>query len=604
MLWYEIALALISGGALAALFCGRKNTAANWIGGGSLAIGSAFGIVAVTIGGTGWETFFQIPILVLAAAGALYSPGYLAGHGEERSNIYWFFFNLTAAAMLCVTLAEKPLPFLLAWEFMGLTSGALVMFDRKEESARRAAWLYFAACHAGGALLMLFFLFPGTGTFALICAVAGFGLKIGFPLLHVWLPEAHPAAPAPVSALMSGAMISLGYFGLFRFAGTPETFKILGWILLVLGLTGSLGGIIFALPQNNLKRLLAYSSVENMGLIGIAAGLGMLGVSGGIQHMAQAGFYGALLHVINHALLKGGLFLGAGAILKSTGTLELDRLGGLMRKMPLSGTLFALNSAGLCGLPPFNGFIGELVIYYAAFAGIIHGTGPVKLGAFAALATVALTGGIAAAALAKAVGAAFLGEARSVNAQNAKETTCCMNMAILLLFGLSLLSVTAAPVLILSFGGETCGMLAEITARAAFVCIVFTVLTAFLLIMQKLLSKRGSRRSATWDCGYSRPDKRMEYTGTAFTQPLADFFEPLLRIRKQLKKPHGFFPVSAELETEVEDGGTRNFWRPLTELTIRAADRCHALQSGYLHFYIVLILLTTGVMLVYAMLKG
>ena len=604
MLWYGIALALLSGGALAALCSGGRSMAANWIGGGSLAAGAAFGIVAVAVGGTGWENCFRIPVLVLAAAGALYSPGYLAGHGGERSHVYWFFFNLTAAAMLCVTLAEKPLSFLLAWELMGLTSGALVMFDRKEDAVRRAAWLYFAACHAGGALLMIFFLFRGAGTSALICAVAGFGLKIGFPLLHVWLPEAHPAAPAPVSALMSGTMIALGYFGLFRFACTPETVETLGWILLVLGLAGAPGGIIFALAQNNLKRLLAYSSVENMGLIGISAGLGMLGSACGIKSMALAGWCGALLHVINHALLKGGLFLGAGAILKSTGTLELDRLGGLMRRTPVTGTLFALNSAGLCGLPPFNGFIGELVIYCAAFAGIIHGSGPVRLGAFAALVAVALTGGIAAAALAKAVGAVFLGSARSAAARTAGEATRGMNLAVLLLFGLSLAAASAAPALILSLGGAECRMLAGITARAAFVCIVFTALTAFFIVTQKLFSRRGSRRSATWDCGYARPDERMEYTGTAFTQPLADFFAPLLHVRKRLKKPQGIFPVSAELETGIEDAGTRNFWRPLAELTIRTADRCHALQSGNLHFYIVLILLTTGAMLVYAMLKG
>ena len=600
---YPIALALMTAGGVAAFVCGRHSAAATRIGAWFLAAGAAFGIAAA-LAGTGMTRFFQLPVFLLAAAGAVYSPGYLAGHGEKRANVYWCFFDLTAAAMLCVTLAERPLPFLLAWEMMGLTSGALVMFERRAESARHAAWLYFAACHAGAAMLMLFFFFPNAGAATLVFALIGFGLKIGFPLLHVWLPEAHPEAPAPVSALMSGAMIALGFLGLFRFVHTPDTARALGWSLLCVGLVGAPGGIVFALPQRNLKRLLAYSSIENMGLIGIAAGLWLLGEAYGLRDMAVAGYCGVILHLLNHALLKGGLFLGAGVILKSTGTLDLDRLGGLQKRMPRTGLWFTLNAAGLSGLPPFSGFLGELAIYCAAFAGIANGNGAVRVGAFAALVTIALTGGIAAAAMTKAVAAALLGDPRSRAAAEAREAPRAMAWTIGGLFLLSLALTVLTPGIVRDIAGNAGAFLTGITARAALVCGAFTALAGILLALQHISAKRGVRRSATWDCGYARPDARMEYTGTAFTQPLADFFAPILRIGKRLREPRGFFPHDAELEQLPEDGGVQYFWRPLTAAAVRAAERCHALQSGSLHFYILLILLTVGGMLVYAMRKG
>ena len=275
-----------------------------------------------------------------------------------------------------------------------------------------------------------------------------------------------------------------------------------------------------------------------------------------------------------------------------------------MRRTPATGTMFALNAAGLCGLPPFNGFIGELVIYCGAFIGIIHGPGAVRTGAFAALAVLALTGGIAAAALAKAVGAVFLGEARSPEADRAKEVPRSMNAAVLGLFGGAVVLTVFSPVIVAEITGSDGMELARVAAYAAAVSLLFTVLAAVFLFLQNSFRKRGIRRGPTWDCGYAKPDSRMEYTGTAFTQPLADFFSPVLRLRKHLKKPQGEFPSDGELEVEAEDGGVRTFWKPLSQILIRAAERCHTLQSGNLHFYIVLILMAVGGMLVYAMMKG
>ncbi len=607
MLYYKIALAVICAGGLAALICRRHHAAATAAGALSLAAGSLAGLTALAVEGTiSVDAFFRFPVLILALAAAFYSPGYLAGHGSERANIYWFLLNFTVAAMLTVTLEYSWLKFLLAWEVMGLASAMLVMFDRNSEAARKAGWLYFAACHAGAALLMLFFLFPGSGLLPLILGLAGFGLKIGFPLLHIWLPEAHPAAPAPVSSLMSGAMIGLGFLGISRFVlpmcGNISHSVFMGWTLLALGICGALGGIIFALPQNNLKRLLAYSSIENMGLISIASGLALLGAAHGLRAMSFTALAGALIHMVNHALLKGGLFLGAGAVLKSTGTLDMDKLGGLLHHAPATGSAFVLNAAGICGLPPFNGFAGEFLIYYAAFQGVINGGTVLCVFSIAALAVIALTGGIAAAVFAKAVGAVFLGEPRSKTAAAATEVTFMMRIAQFALFVLSLMMTGAIPFILNALGAET-----ELTLcmfKISGVSLGVTLLLMLLLLIQLFCNRRGVRRSCTWDCGYARPDSRMEYTGTAFTQPLSDFFNPVLHVKKQLVKPENIFPEKASLQESVDDCGIKNFWLPLSEFMIKCANRIHHLQSGSLHFYILLILLSVVGMLVYAMIKG
>lgn len=616
-----ISVGLIAAGGLLALICGKKARLATLSGITFLIAGVVLSGVELVTELQAWTgkialNWFQFPVLVLALAAALYSPGYLHGHGSDRSNVYWFFFNITVAAMLMVTritqmwtlwsagIALKGLVFMLAWEIMGAASFALVMFDRHSQTARRAGWIYMAACHAGGALLILFFLFPDRGLLSFFLALTGFGLKIGFPLLHIWLPDAHPAAPAPVSALMSGAMIELGFLGLISLAVLPgdmAVFRCAGWTLLILGVCGALGGIIFALPQNNLKRLLAYSSIENMGLISIAFALGLLGRYYRIPAMEIAGFAGAVLHVLNHALLKGGLFLCAGSVLKSTGTLEMDKLGGMMRRTPATGTAFTLHAAGICGLPPFNGFVSEFLIYFAAFNGIVAGSGVLPAAATLVLISVALTGGIATAALVKAVGAVFLGEPRSEAAVEAREVSKTMVMVQFALFALSLLMVAATPWILQLWGGDE---LSVITAKVAWASVGVTVLILALLFIQKCCCRRGIRRSITWDCGYAAPDARMEYTGTAFTQPLSDLFNPVLKVKKELVKPEGIFPERAGLKESVADGGVRNFWSPLTGLVNKIAAKSHRLQSGSLHFYILLVLLALVAMLVYAMVRG
>ena len=414
---------LIAVGAVAALLLRKKTklatlTALTTLTGGVL----MFGILRSFVIGNDLDFYFQVPIMILALAGGFFSPAYLKGHGDDRSGIYWFFFNMTVAAMLGVTICYNKPGFLVLWEIMGLASMALVLFHYKEESCVRATWSYLLACEAGGLLLILMFINPFNSTvFVFVTAILGFGLKIGFPLLHYWLPDAHPEAPAPVSALMSGAMIQLGFLGLLRWTFTTTiSSNAIGLTLLILGCIGALAGIIFALSKKNIKGMLAYSSIENMGILAIGFGLSILARKSHCVEASTAALCGAMLHALNHALLKGGLFLGAGAIQKGMhGSLNMDEMGGLLKRMPVTGRLFMINSAGISGLPPFCGFVSEFLIYFAAIKLLISHTGILFIAALTVLIILSLTGGFAAAAFTKTAGAVFLGEPRSEIAKNA-----------------------------------------------------------------------------------------------------------------------------------------------------------------------------------------
>jgi len=567
---------------------------------------------------------FLTPIVILGVFSALHATGYL--HGEARQHLprFWFFFLATLLSMTGVVFAPGKFTFLLAWEAMGLFSAGLVAFENREKSVRKATWIYFLACHAGACALMLAGVFlckPGCILAAFLCAIIGFGLKIGFPPFHIWLPEAHPAAPAPASAIMSGAMIPLGFYGLIRFVTpwgqtptiwgqTPEMFAISGWILLILGIFGSLGGILFALPQVNLKKLLAFSSVENMGIIAMGLGLACLGADPrnvGTDPVPSLALAGALLHVLNHAFLKGGLFLGAGSVLRQTGTLDQDQLGGLMKRMPKTGTFFVLNALGLSGLPPLNGFLSELLIYLAAFQAIKSHQPTLTIAGFFVLIALSLTGGLAAAAYCKAIGATFLGEPRTKAASDATETPKRMWIAQLGLFACSVTMIPGTVLLYMSgmFGDRALTNSDKTLVAAASIGVLLVCLTGALVLLRRFLCPRGQEKSAcpTWDCGYHEPTARMAYTATAFTQPLIDLFATVLKPRHHLIpfKGHPATPTDAAFVTETDDRALTAFWRPIFTWTARLSQRAHLLQNGSLHLYIFVVILGVLALLTAAM---
>jgi formate hydrogenlyase subunit 3/multisubunit Na+/H+ antiporter MnhD subunit len=493
---------------------------------------------------------------------------------------------------------------------MGLTSFALVAFDAKEKSVRKAAWIYLLACQAGACALMLGGVLlsrPNCQLAAFTCAIVGFGLKIGFPPFHSWLPEAHPAAPAPASAIMSGAMIPLGFCGMMKFfpvaAMEPWQAQIYGWTFLALGAAGAAGGILFALPQANLKRLLAFSSVENMGVVAMGLGLGALAAGRCAPgHLTAVCTAGALVHILNHAFLKGALFLAAGSVFRQTGTLDQDRLGRILRRMPITGTLFTVNAFGLSGLPPLNGFLGELAIYIGAFSAVRSGDPVLVSAGFLVSVSLALTGGLAVAAYAKAIGGVFLGEPRSKSAAEAVETPRRMWIAQLFL---TVLSVAMIPVSVIFVDRMTGGFATGLMFTAAVSGLVFAAVAAALLLLRRFACPRGAEkpRLPVWDCGYENPTPRMAYTATAFTQPLADLFRPLLRSSRHVVPFKGdpASPSDAAIADGTDDLALKGLWRPLFTRVARLFQRVHLLQNGSLHLYILIILLAVTALLVSAL---
>ncbi len=403
------------------------------------AIGASFSVAFDPLTG-----FFLLPVYGLAAVCAAFGGGDLShAHRGRGLAAHWLFYGLLVASMALVVLARNAVLFLVAWEIMSLSSWQLVTFEHERVDTRQAGITYLVATQIGTAFLLVMFLLLGAGgqagangsldfsnlaasgpaaSAAFLLALVGFGTKAGIVPLHIWLPEAHPAAPSHVSALMSGVMIKTGIYGIvrvFSFIGAPPAWW--GWTLVCIGAVSGVMGVLFALAQHDIKRLLAYHSVENIGIICLGLGVGLLGMSYGSPIVAFLGFAGGLLHVLNHALFKGLLFLGAGAASHAAGTREIDRLGGLLRRMPLTGAAFLVGAAAICGLPPLNGFISELLVFLGAYHAAAAGPAAQAAAAGIVVAALALIGGLAAACFAKAFGISFLGEPRTPAAAAAVE---------------------------------------------------------------------------------------------------------------------------------------------------------------------------------------
>ncbi len=580
------------------------------------------------------SAFFMLPVLVLSSLAAVYGGSYLrAWSGKKNLGACWFFFNTLVASMVLVLVARNGMLFLIAWEVMALASYFLVVFEDEAEEVRRAGRIYLIATHLGTAALLVLFLILGqssgsldfdafgigagsgrTAGIAFLLAVVGFGTKAGFMPLHVWLPEAHPASPSHVSAVMSGVMIKTGIYGLVRtlvFLGPPPLWW--GWTLLGIGVTSGLLGVLFALAQHDLKRLLAYHSVENIGIIALGLGVGLLGKSYDLPAMAYLGFGGAILHVANHALFKGLLFLGAGAVAHATHTREIDRLGGLLKKMPWTGALFLTGSAAISGLPPFNGFVSEFLIYLGALHGIVA-LGPAGAAAGAiAVGALALIGGLAAACFAKAFGIAFLGEPRSSSAADAVEVGWTMRLPMVLLGAGCVAIGLLGPVVIsgmhgvvVSAAGLTSADLVTPALAAAPLRMVVLGAAAFLLMLgalvilrRLLLAGRPTRTAVTWDCGYAAPNARMQYTASGFAQPLTSLFHFALRTHRVFSPPRGLFPAESTLSTHTPDPMTKRVYEPLFTGVGRLLSKHRWLQSGQLQRYVLYIALTLLVLLVW-----
>ena len=584
---------------------------------------------------------FAVAIALVTMMAAVYGSEYLRGikaeGGKKNLGVSWFFFNLLTASMLLVVVAWNGVLFLISWELMSLSSFFLVTLEDEKESVRRAGWIYLVAMHLGTAFLLALFLLLGQNAASLdferlstaaapsgvlfLLAVIGFGTKAGFIPMHVWLPEAHPAAPSHVSAVMSGVMIKTGIYGLLRMLtllGAPPAWW--GWTFVAIGVVSGVLGVLYALSQHDLKRLLAYHSVENIGIIVLGLGVGVLGVHYNNPAMAALGFTGGLLHVVNHAVFKSLLFLGAGSVLHATGTGELDRLGGLLNRMPTTGATFLIGAAAISGLPPLNGFVSEFFIYLGAVEGLGSQAGGVpawSLMGVLVIGGLALIGGLAAACFTKAFGIVFLGEPRSDQAVHAHEAGAAMRWPMMVLAGLCVLiglaaplwptilqpavatilqSVKPRPVVAVGDALQTAGPLTGVMFGSY---ILLGLIVLLLHIRRKLLAGRRVEQTVTWGCGYAAPTPRMQYTASSFARPLTLLFRLFLQPRDEIHPPRGLFPKHAALHTHTPDLFRRYIYEPLFLGIAWLASKLRWLQEGRIQIYVLYIALTILVLFIW-----
>ena len=575
------------------------------------------------------SAFFQLLIFVIAPVATLYSFHYMddAEH-KTKTAVNYFFFAILNVSMALVTVANNIITFALAWEIMSLSSFFLVVYKYNAAENRKAGLLYFIFCQGGALFLFAAFavIYGHTNSFTFdqiaqipataklivfILALIGFGSKAGIFPLHIWLPHAHPAAPSHISAVMSGVMIKMGIFGIIRIWGLlGDSSAIFGQIILIAGAVSGVLGVVYALGKHDIKKLLAYHSVENIGIILIGAGVGMLGVSMGNNTVAAFGFAGSFLHVVNHSIFKSLLFMGAGAVLQKTKTRQIDQLGGLGKRMPITGKTFLIGSVSISGLPPFNGFVSEFLIYYGAFHGLKQ-SGSSFLLMILAIVSLAIIGGLAAACFTKVVGVVFLGEPRSENAASASESGITMTSSMILLAASCIIiGVWPEPFVRLAFMGLGDLKLVGLVPIDGFVGLIRNITLTSGLFIGLVVAVVGLRKlfyrnkqvdhGPTWGCGFTKPTVKMQYTGTSYAMSIIDFYRHFVVIKGFYSGIQKIFPGQTKYATHVEDIAEVNMQRKIVRPLLGSLRRLLWIQNGNIQLYISYIVLTIIAMLIFA----
>jgi len=568
----------------------------------------------------GLGAWFLALLAVVGAAGAVYAHEYWSEREHPRSardgRVWW---TVLLASMGGVLVAANGLHFLIAWEIFAVAAYALITLDRRRDEARAAGWLFLAASHAGTLALFAFFalLAARTGSWDLgplreradlaplyWLALFGFGVKAGLFPLHVWLPSAHASAPSHVSAILSGVSIKMGVYGIVRFSGWLAPPPAAGWVVAGLGAASALLGVAFALAQHDLKRLLAYCSVENVGTILVGAGFGMIGASRGDAPWGRVALAGGLLHVWSHGLFKALLFLGAGSVLHATRTREMSRLGGLWRAMPWTTGAFAVGAAAIVALPPLNGFVSELGVYLGLL-GAIDGEGAFErggeeaLGAAAGILLLTFAGALALAMFAKVCGVVFLGAPRAREAREAHECGPWMRapmlalaLACVLCGALPLVLWNRVQVAVSAWGplpeaASASGTLAAIGSVHPLLWIVLPCVAAALALRARPWS---AARALTWDCGYTLPSARMQTSAGSFADIAVAWFAGVLRPERRDERPEAIFARRQELEERVPEVVLERLVQPAAAYVLRHANSARRLQHGRLQSYLVYLL--------------
>lgn len=566
------------------------------------------------------SAFFIIVISIMTFLGSVYAVGYIKPYLFQKRTIgtHFLFLSLFVIFMLLVVVVQNALAFLIVWEIMSLSSFFLIVLENEKKETFRVALNYLITMHVGLFFLFagfsilwiksgsldfesfraVFFLNPSILNLLFFLFMIGFGIKAGFVPLHTWLPEAHPAAPSHISGMMSGVMIKMGIYGILRtinLIGIPT--PAVSYLVLAVSAVSSALGVMYAIAQHDIKKLLAYHSVENIGIIGMGIGIGMLGLTYGNTAMAVLGFSGGMLHILNHSIFKELLFFAAGAVSGGIHTRDIDKMGGIIRKMPYTAAFFLTGSLAISGLPPFNGFISELLIYFGMFNGLKVGDPAVKMASIISMGVLAFTGAMAVICFTKVFSVVFLGKPRSENISGAIEPPPAelVPMGILSglcafigLFPVLAFKLVAQPVFFVinrvpDPPAAILQMLGNISlALAVFIGIFFVVYFSKIL----LLGKNKTAVYKVWDCAYPAGNNRMQYTAASFARGFLVLVKPLLNLKYEGAPIKKLFPAFAEAKSKSSDIFGAYLIKPAVKAVNRFFEAFKWIQSGNTQDYI------------------
>jgi hydrogenase-4 component B len=571
---------------------------------------------------SGW---FILIINFTFITGAFYGLQYLKAYSVQRANLslHAVSFLLVQASLIGICSLQNSIAFLIAWEIMALSSFVLVIFEHNRRETLNAGMNYLIQSHICIMLLTLGFIWVAlkmdsydfsaiarfsssntvlNGLVLFLCFFTGFAVKAGFVPFHTWLPYAHPVAPSHVSGIMSGVLIKIGIYGILRMLLLIKVdYLIIGYIIFLISIVSGLYGVMLAIVQHNLKRLLAYHSIENIGIIGMGIGLGCIGIGKGNHFLASLGYAGALLHVVNHALFKSLLFYGAGNVYQAKHTTNLERLGGLAKQMPHTTILFLIAALAICGLPPFNGFVSEFLIYMGMFSNLESSDKTLLSWIVFGIFALSLIGGLAMLCFTKAFGTVFLGRARHPWSHTPGEfrdgRLFPMYMIVTLMMAIGLfphffIKMISGPLTL--FTGKSAALIpvekfqiTEVLSMVGLSSAGFLLLAGIVyFIRRRTTMTLPESQDTTWGCGYVGPSVKMQYTASSFVRAYRKLAEPVLLIHKKKKEVTGVFPSDGGHETHPYDKAEA--W--LIDYPLRGLrsflNQFAFLQNGNLQFYI------------------
>lgn len=583
--------------------------------------GSFLGDISIRIDGL--SAWFILIINFTSVTGVVYGTGYLKAYDNSsfKLTLHWTLFILFHLSMVWVCMLQHGFAFLIAWEIMSLSSMLLVVFDHNSAKTLKAGMNYLVQMHISVVFLTVGFIwvYSATGSFGFeairtffhsnnnlwlfLIFFTGFGLKAGFIPLHSWLPLAHPAAPSHISGVMSGVIVKLGIYGILRMIGYLNAdFILLGEIILTLSLLTGVYGILNAAVHRDFKRMLAYCTIENIGIIGIGIGIGLMGIGNGSPVMYFLGFGGALLHVLNHSLFKSLLFFSAGAVYQQTHSRNMDRLGGLIKSMPQTAALFLIGAIAIGGIPPFNGFVSEFVIYSGLIEGLKSNSLPQIFLFVLSLAGLSIIGGLSVLTFSKTFGTIFLGSAREPLHHKPVEASYLMllpqYLIVAVMLGVAFVPqffLNATAVILQDMGNSMNfrptalpAYVGSISGISLYSFLLIGLTGAILLVRSQLLKSRSGHIGSTWGCAYSAPNSRMQYTGKSFSKPLGKIFNFLMIERKQYHEldPGEIFPVKRKYVSLYHDFFEVRFINSIVKRMVYAANWFSFIQNGRVQSYV------------------